>query len=124
MRLGTTLEKQSNPGKTSQAKPRAFPTVRIHLSHTVRLFFSTERANVLHHGVNLILAEGTLERRHSPLPVGNYLGEFRIGQLLNCRPPKVGTVTAFSNLRASAVCALAHCAFCSKRRCAGCVIVT
>src|SRR5258708_1422570 len=108
MRLGTTLEKQSNPGKTSQAKPRAFPTVRIHLSHTVRLFFSTERANVLHHGVNLILAEGTLERRHSPLAVGNYLGEFRIRQLLNCRRAKVLNVQAFSNLRASPLLPVAH----------------
>src|SRR6266849_1633375 len=34
-----------------------------------------QRANVRHQGVNLLLAERTLERRHSALAVGNDLSE-------------------------------------------------
>jgi hypothetical protein len=51
--------------------------------HGVQLFLLMQRANVRHLGANLILFEGILEGRHSALAVGNYLGEFRIGQLLD-----------------------------------------
>jgi hypothetical protein len=48
-----------------------------------QLFLCSQRANVRHKAVNLVLAERTLEGRHSGLAVGNYLSEFRIGQLLD-----------------------------------------
>ena len=56
-----------------------------------------------HERMNLILAERILERRHSPLTVGNDLSELCIGELLDYRRAKVRNVHAPSDLRATSV---------------------
>src|SRR5260370_3839723 len=86
------------------------------LSNAFKLFFSTHRPNLLHQGVNLILAERTLEGRHSALAVGNDFRKFRIGQLLDFRRSTVRNVHAITDLRATSILSVARGAFRPERR--------
>src|SRR5271167_3040606 len=83
------------------------------------LFFRAQRANVSYERMNLILAERTLERRHSALTVGNDLGELCIGHLLDFRGAKVRNVHALSDRGAASIRTVAHGALCPERRAAG-----
>src|SRR6266481_8506651 len=72
------------------------------------LLLLMQRTNARHQVVNLILAERTLEGRHSALAIGNDLSEFRIGQFLYYRRSKIRNVHTLSNRRASSVLTVAH----------------
>jgi hypothetical protein len=69
--------------------------------------------------VNLRVAQGTLEGRHSAFAVGNYLRKFRVGPLLNCVGAKIRNVQALSSFGASAVWTMTHGAFRSESRLGG-----